>query len=210
SHREGEVYSFPAGSIATARASGGDGDFTLTLQAGDDTVEGEEEVVEGGQARQFHLTLDRDGRLELREGGTALRGWDVTIVSDRAPEIAFTAPPRRARNGALELSYAVKDDYGVASAEAIIRPADAITDAEARPLYGPPELKLPLPARGKSEARVSRDLTAHPWAGAEVTMHLEAMDGSGQKGVSAEEHFVLPQRPFRNPLAQAVVEQRRI
>src|SRR5690606_10765705 len=105
--------------------------------------------------------------------------------------------------------YQIEDDYGAVSARAMFELAEA-GRSDARPLYEAPEVPLPLPSRGKGEARISRDLTAHPWAGASVLLHLEAVDGAGQIGTSAGEPFILPQRSLNNPLARAVVEQRRI
>ena len=53
------------------------------------------------------------------------------------------------------------------------------------------------------------DLTAHPWAGLEVLVQLHAEDDLGQVGVSEVRPIVLPERPFRNSLARAVIEQRK-
>ena len=54
-----------------------------------------------------------------------------------------------------------------------------------------------------------KDLTDHPWAGAEVTMTLVAHDEGGNEGRSEPFSFRLPERVFGKPLARALVEQRR-
>ena len=65
-------------------------------------------------------------------------------------------------------------------------------------------------ARKASAAKSTRDLTEHVWAGAEVKLTLKAVDDAGQEARSETKTIVLPERPFSNPLARAVIEQRRI
>ena len=54
------------------------------------------------------------------------------------------------------------------------------------------------------------DLTAHPYAGLNVDIVLEAIDGAGQTGFSKAVRFTLPARVFTNPLARALIEQRQV
>ena len=53
------------------------------------------------------------------------------------------------------------------------------------------------------------DLTAHPWAGLPVDIHLEAKDALGQIGESDTIRITLPERVFHNPVARAIIEQRK-
>jgi len=78
-------------------------------------------------------------------------------------------------------------------------------------LYGPPDFPLILPqARTRAGvAQTIKDLTDHPWAGAEVEMTLVARDEGGNVGKSEPFAFRLPERVFTKPLARALVEQRR-
>ena len=69
--------------------------------------------------------------------------------------------------------------------------------------------ELPPTDNGAGEARTTVDLSEHPWAGAKVTMTLSAISISGKTGESAPVELTLPQRIFHNPLARALVEQRR-
>ena len=50
-----------------------------------------------------------------------------------------------------------------------------------------------------------RDLTSSPWAGLKVTMMLFATDALGQKGRSAVQTFLLPERVFNDPTARALI-----
>jgi uncharacterized protein (TIGR02302 family) len=139
------------------------------------------------------------------------RQWSFEIIPDRMPEIAFREQPKRAVNGALEISFTGKDDYGIREAHAVIEPVEP-EDPEARPLYPPPEFKLDLPRRNPRapEGVTSRDLTEHPLAGKKVRITLVATDGAGQTGRSPSHEMVLPGRPFSEPLAAAVAEQRQV
>jgi uncharacterized protein (TIGR02302 family) len=67
---------------------------------------------------------------------------------------------------------------------------------------------LGLPGSG-IEAETTADLSEHPWAGARAVLGLVARDAGGNEGKSAPIEIRLPQKPFANPLARALVEQRR-
>ena len=54
-----------------------------------------------------------------------------------------------------------------------------------------------------------KDLTAHVWAGLPVTVTLVARDELGQEAKSKPMKIVLPERRFNDPLARALIEQRR-
>src|SRR5665811_1662273 len=79
------------------------------------------------------------------------------------------------------------------------------------PLFSAPDYPLTLPqARTRSgAAQTTRDLTEHPWAGADVAMTLVARDEAGNEGRSEPRELQLPQRIFVKPIARALIEQRR-
>ncbi len=80
-----------------------------------------------------------------------------------------------------------------------------------RTLVDPPKPALMLPAapRGLGQGETTADLGDSPWAGATVSMVLSAKDEGGNTGRSAPVSVVLPARSFTEPLARALVEQRR-
>src|SRR6201999_2626757 len=82
---------------------------------------------------------------------------------------------------------------------------------DAHPLFGPPDFALVLPqARTRNGVgQTIKDLTDHPWAGAEVVMTLVARDEGGNEGRSDPLTFRLPERSFTKPLARVLIEQRR-
>ncbi len=169
-------------------------------------------------------------RIELRKSATvrvvglATPPWVLRVVPDKPPTIALSKEPQRLPRGSLKLTYKMSDDYGVVSAEGRITRAKPQPDDPATswarpkankgprpPLERPPALSLRLPrANAKDgEAFSYHELTGHPWAGSRVQLTLSAKDHAGQVGKSQPIDLILPQRRFQNPIAKAVVEQRR-
>ncbi|MEN3793095.1 TIGR02302 family protein [Fulvimarina sp. MAC3] len=161
----------------------------------------------------YELALTESGTASLASTLLSYGDWDIDVTPDEDPVIEFTAPPSEAdRRGGLELAYRVEDDYGVKSAKAEIAVVDKQISSDARPLFEPPEIRLALPRRSQngSEARTSANLVESPYAGADVELTLIATDAAGQTGRSKPAAMTLPERRFSNPLARAVVEQRRL
>ena len=148
--------------------------------------------------------LTKSGKLAVWQGNTLLGSWPITIVPDLPPTIAMIGLPRQTEHGALRLEYRATDDYGVESARAVMKLVD-------NPKADPLVLDLALPGLHLKEAHgVSYgDLTASPWAGLPVRMHLVARDALGQAGTSQAVTFTLPERHFRNPVARAIIEERK-
>src|SRR5690606_38843646 len=208
----------PQGSILSVRIIGGGSErLTATDAKGerrdvqpvdakeDQKAPAEQAVVDG--SRNFRYDLQQDETLAL--SGTEAR-WKFSVTPDAPPTIRFTKEPGRALNGTLQLSYQIDDDYAPVKAEGEIVPLNDDGDEEAVPLYDAPELPLALPRRGVKDATTSKDLTEHPWAGEKVALTLVVTDAAGQTGRSETKVITLPERPFSNPLARAVAEQRRI
>ena len=156
-------------------------------------------------------------------GVTGEPQWSFNIIPDELPKISLTKDPERMPRGALKLTFKVEDDYGIASAEGRItrvpsKAGDPATSwarpkkTGARPpLEKPPVLTLRLPRTNAKQAEGTsyHELSGHPWAGMRVRLTLTAKDQAGQTGKSAPIEFILPQRRFENPIARAIVEQRR-
>jgi uncharacterized protein (TIGR02302 family) len=165
----------------------------------------------GTDEHRFAITAT--GSATLRGAGDDLT-WAFNVIPDKPPTIELTKDPEQQRRGSLLLSYRLEDDYGVTEAQATFarKSDDADADAEGpHPLFGPPDFALILPqARTRAGvAQTIKDLTDHPWAGAEVEMTLVARDEGGNVGKSEPFAFRLPERIFTKPLARALVEQRR-
>lgn len=222
--RQNTAFTVPQGSDVTVRITGGTNVETLAyLEASGNSRDIEADASkepaapastaqqERPAARQFNGKLIADGALVLKSGSDELDRWSFTVTPDTAPQISFAGEPKRAVNGTTELNYQIVDDYGATSARADFALADQ-QPLGARPLYGPPEMSLVLPRRGakNNAARTTKDLTDHVWAGSNIKLTLEATDGAGQLARSETKNWVMPERPFANPLARAVIEQRRL
>jgi len=213
-----QSLSVPENSRLTLRITGGAGDEELDFKGRDGktrTIEAAKDKAAASSgkaaAREFADTLTADGALSLTSDGRELNHWAVSIIPDKPPVIHFSGEPKQAANGTLELAYTIDDDYGASSAKAEIVEAKKPA-ASAHPLYNAPDLPLVLPSRDAKHhaARTSKDLTDHPWAGTLVHITLTAKDAAGHEARSETKTMVLPERPFTNPLARALVEQRRI
>jgi uncharacterized protein (TIGR02302 family) len=190
----------PQGSRVFARLSGGDRQPSLLI----DDQETAFSLASPGLFK-VEASLDQIAeRLSVRLGGNELRSWDLEVVADQPPEIAFTRPPGRSERFALRLDYLARDDYGLTKGHAEIRRLD---QPEAEPLVV--ELLLPGGNRPEVQGKSFHDLTYHTWAGLAVEITLEVEDGFGQTARSQPERGVLPERLFSHPVAQALVELRR-
>jgi uncharacterized protein (TIGR02302 family) len=155
-----------------------------------------------GEAGEYALAakLTHDGRVRVRASGHRIGAWNLHVIPDHIPVIAFSAPPSVTERDAVKFAFKASDDYAVTSARVVIRP-------HGKP-GAPLVVDLPLaPAKTVAQASYS-DLTGHPYAGLMVDAHLEARDGAGQLGVSKTVTFRLPERVFTDPLARALIEQR--
>ncbi|MBL0407472.1 TIGR02302 family protein [Microvirga aerilata] len=158
--------------------------------------------------REERYTLEGSSELTVSTGFAQSVTLTIEAIPDRLPEIAFTGPPEVNARGTFTLIYKGKDDYGIASLEGTVEKAD---NSKGRSLVPAPQLTLALPGHEENapDTKSPVDLTNHAWAGAPVTIRLKAKDEAGQEATSPAINFTLPQRPFTNPLAKALVEQRR-
>ncbi|RWM07221.1 TIGR02302 family protein [Mesorhizobium sp.] len=222
-----QTFSIPQGSDVSLRVTGGSGEETLSYADTSGNARAIEPAAPKGvkpaaaqpappaaaqlKVRQFSGKLNADGTLTLKSGEDDLGHWAFAIIPDKPPTIRYVGEPKRAVNGAIELNYQIDDDYGAASAKAVFELSDP-PPANAHPLYGPPDMPLTLPRRGgkANAAKTTKDLTEHVWAGSTIKLTLTATDDAGHTATSETKTLVMPERPFSNPLARAVIEQRRL
>jgi uncharacterized protein (TIGR02302 family) len=100
-----------------------------------EATDGNQPVTDEGASHTYKVKLARDGDVSVDNLSFAF-----LVTPDRPPTISFTKEPGRAVNGALEVAFEAKDDYGVAEARAEILPVES--DAEAIPLFAAPEFRL--------------------------------------------------------------------
>ena len=156
-------------------------------------------------------TIHGPGKATILRGGAPAAAVVLAVTPAGKPTIVSTEEPRANLSGSLTLAYRTQDRFGLASARADFARPHQGPDPAPRTLAPPPQAALQLPPteNGVGDARTTVDLSEHPWAGAKVTMRLSAVSISGKTGESAPIELTLPQRMFHNPLARALVEQRR-
>ncbi|NNU79646.1 TIGR02302 family protein [Halovulum dunhuangense] len=204
----------PQGTEVTVRVYGAEGGHALT-ETVSGAAAGLQAIAEGISSATFPIASS--GRIALLENGSEIAGWDVTLIPDQPPRIAPEGDMARAASGAMELGFTASDDYGVASAQARITLDLDEVDRRHGLVVAPEEreeivLDLPMPFSGGSEEvaeTLVEDLSRHPWVGLPVRVELLALDDAGQEGVAAPAPGTLPGRRFFDPLARAILEQRR-
>lgn len=139
--------------------------------------------------------------LAVIDSGRTLAEWPLRVVPDAPPRVAFAGPPGEGPRWRLRLPFEAADDFGLSSLKLTLTRG---TVSEV--------VDLPVPP-GQQKTTAGQplvDLTAHPWAGLEVTARLEVRDGLDQLGVSDTVPLTLPERQFSHPVAQELVRQRKI
>ncbi|UTD27603.1 TIGR02302 family protein [Bradyrhizobium sp. WD16] len=217
------VMSVPAGSTLVVRSSGHTLD--VATAGGLSVAPAAAEAPKGAVEHRF--TIAADGTAQVR-APAAKPVWTFKTQPDRPPTIALAKDPERQAHGALLLAYKIDDDYGVTEAQAHFAPqvapqaapngapaekADGIQGKAApRPLFDSPQFPLVLPnARTRSGVgQTVKDLSEHPYAGAELALTLTARDEAGNEGKSEPFVMRLPERVFAKPLPRALIELRRL
>ncbi|HET6158998.1 MAG TPA: TIGR02302 family protein [Dongiaceae bacterium] len=150
------------------------------------------------ETQRAELVLKQGDRIGIAGGGLDV-GWPIALKADLAPTATMQEPSATER-GVLHVTYAGKDDFGVAHMRLVIT-------------QGKESMELPLTSQGADPRQVKgasyQDLTAHPWAGLPVELRAVARDALGQIGASAPVAMTLPERKFYHPVARAIIEQRK-
>ena len=196
----------PLGSRLTVTVSGlGHAPHIAGLDARFQPIDGQNFSQNFSQSFSLETKLDHSGLFTLRGAGQELARWQLIVQPDTPPRIGFAGVPGPDADGhSLRLPWHGSDDYAVTAAEMRAR---LVAHPDAPPLV----LRLSLPdgPQPRIDAVQVSDLSANPWAGLPVRMHLVAHDAAGQAGASAIETVTLPQRYFHDPFAQETAAIRR-
>ncbi len=165
----------------------------------------------------FSRTLEGSTSFSLRGNGRVLADWTIRIAPLPATVLAWDGVPGAATGSAepwrTRLPWRVGHPYGLNALAAGIRlaaPTPAARPGYASGMLQPLQVSIPL-APGTRQARGAAlaDLSADPRAGEAVIARLVATDVTGRTTQGPEARFTLPVRPFRNPLARAVLDMRK-
>ncbi len=199
------------GSRITLRMYGQEGALTVVESVSGNPISDEN----GATATAQEFTVKKSGRLAIDgEGG---RIWEVAMAVDAVPSVQLDGEIDVTFEGESTIPFSAVDDYGVVEGSArIVLALDQVerryllsTEPEARPAI---ERLLPLPIAGNradfTESMVE-NFSQHPWANLPVSLELSVEDAQGQTGLSEPTVITLPGRRFFEPMAAALIEQRR-
>nr|WP_170342601.1 TIGR02302 family protein [Ruegeria arenilitoris] len=206
--QSGPTLTVPQGSRVTLRFYGEVGAHRLTetssLASTTTATDPDQEFV-----------VERSGRLSIE--GPAGRDWGVEVIADAPPVIAVAEPATAEAGGQMKLPFSARDDYGILSGTALIELDLAAVDRRHGLAVAPEPrdavtVDLPMPIAGDRSdftEDLIEDFSEHPWAHLPVKITLSAVDAADQVSESDVYRTDLPARRFFDPLAAAVIEQRR-
>ncbi len=203
-------FAVPEASRLTIRLYGEVGALGVT-----ESVSGRGAEAGSSSDSQQSFEIAQSGRLIIDGPGGA--EWQIEVLDDTAPSVELTGAPTRGVSGEMRQEFLARDDFGVQSGTArLMLDLDAVDrrhglalDPESRPAI---ELDLPITISGdrsEFEETLIENLSQHPWATLPVKLELLVQDALGQQGASVAAPGILPGRRFFDPLAGAIVEQRR-
>jgi uncharacterized protein (TIGR02302 family) len=203
------VRAVPMGSELIVRIHEGSGTAELKTGPINSTVPDPQAIRfqdVGSGASEARIKITRDLSVRLSMSGQIAGFWKIKAVADTPPLVQFRTPMAVMQSQTLRFHYSVKDDYGVASLSAKVSRQTPTDGGDAGFDF---ELPLPPKPARMGESTVFKDLTAHRWAGQPVVITLVATDGAGQTFLTAPVRITLPERAFQQPLARALIEQRK-
>jgi uncharacterized protein (TIGR02302 family) len=200
----------PAGSELSARLFGADGAPSLHLDEREIPFERADTLNHTARA-----TVAVGSVLTLDIGGDEVARWTIDLRPDSPPAVRFAAPPTKTDSAVLHVLFGAADDFGIVGMNLVLRrvaPPEGLGQ-EGAPLPDGEPVVLPLAVQGLDPTAIEGstyfDLTPHRWAGLPVEGVLTARDALGQTGESERRVFILPERSFDHPIAQAIVAERR-
>jgi uncharacterized protein (TIGR02302 family) len=200
------------GSTITLRLYGEVGALNVT-----ETVSpiGSETPTEGAALLAQEFTVTRSGNISINGDGG--RSWSVDLVTDAPPQIEITGPAEATAVGEMTLPFAARDDYGVEFGSAqITLDLDAIDRRYGLATQPDPReaIVVPLPTPITGDRRdyaesLIENFSQHPFSNLPVIVTLTAQDALEQTTQAEGTPMTLPGRRFFDPMAAAVIEQRR-
>ncbi|HVH02585.1 MAG TPA: DUF4175 family protein, partial [Amaricoccus sp.] len=212
---DGTPVAVPEGTKVTIRVYGDPQRFAIAESVSGGAPAALAEAAPGIGAAEFPVAASGD--VTLSRSGREIGAWSFTMEPDLPPQISLAGEVDAAPTGETRLPYEGKDDHGITGAEAEIAldlaKVDRTYGLAVAPVARPALVAdLPMPLTGGSREvsdTLVEDFSKHPFAGLPVTVTLRAEDARGQAAASVPQAAVLPMRRFYDPMARALIEQRR-
>lgn len=147
------------------------------------------ETVLGEKSRRADGVINASGTLSIGPWWHRLGHWRITAMPPAAPVLRFD--PIGLDNGAIKLSWAASDPYGLASLAVAIHPPgypDALPEGAALPA-----------ATGPGQARL--DARDSPYGGIAVALTLQAVSLAGVSTTTTPQTVILPSIALHDPTA---------
>ncbi len=200
----------PTGSLATVRLYGDTSQFAVS-----ESVSGRPVTDDASTPSAQSFEIVQSGELAVE--GAEDAQWSIHVTADARPVVEVTEEITRRVSGDMELPFDARDDYGIERGIAEIaldldrvdRRYGLTIDPEPRDTV---VFDLPMPIRGDradfTEVLIE-NMAEHPWAGLPVTVTLTVSDVQANESEPFALEVDLPGRRFFQPVAKAVIEQRR-
>lgn len=154
---------------------------------------------------------------ELKILGPQEAIWFVQITPDLPPEVSWDGIFETDFYGESEFLFSARDDFGVTGGsvriELDLNKVDRRFGLSSTPrIQNPILLDLPMPFSGDSQdfdSKLIEDFSDSVWANLPVKILFDVQDALSQSAQSAPVFTSLPGRRFFDPLAWALIEQRR-
>ncbi|MDA8747184.1 DUF4175 domain-containing protein [Litoreibacter sp.] len=200
-----EAFEVPVGSEITMRLYG-----QLGATVWSETVSGAPKPLEPQSA--FTIKIAQSGDLTVAD-----QTWAISARADQRPKVWFQGAIERSVDGEMKMPFNASDDYGVESGTTSINLDLAQVDRRYGLAVAPEPretfvLDLPMPINGERDNfsdLLVENMAEHPWAGLNVSFSLDVLDAAGQNSEKDTIETTLPARRFFQPIAAALVEQRR-
>jgi uncharacterized protein (TIGR02302 family) len=211
--KSGDTIEVPLGSTIEAHVTGGSARPHIV-------IDGKRQKFAAIDQTSYQLSLALNGgsAISITQGWRTLGKWQVSLSEIVGPVVEWVKPPAAADHAQVKFEYTAADQYGLASLTATTRLAD-----EVRATMLPAGSALENPAAGEFTVPLSdvsghpksiksstlEDWTSNPWAGFPVTVTLTATGTSGKSATTKPQPLVLPERSFTNPVARAIIAERK-
>lgn len=208
---QAQTFRAPEGSRVTIRLYGEVGQLSVA-----ETVSGRTQDVGAATDTEQNFDIEKSGTLQI--DGPGGDEWRVETIADAPPEVVIRETDIDVTfDGQMSQPFEARDDYAVEGGKATFTlDMDRIDRRYGLAVEPDPReaitLDLPMPITGGRDAfseNLIENLSQHPWAHLPVTLTMSVTDARGQTGQSAPVEMALPARKFFDPLAAAVIEQRR-
>ncbi len=208
-----DAIEVPVGSTIEAHVTGGNARPHIA-------VNGKRQKFQAIERRNYQVALPLTSGTEISvtQGWRTIGTWHLSLLDTAAPVVEWVKPPAAADHAQIKLDYTAADQYGLAQLTGTIRLAD-----EVRSTMLPKGSALDTPQAGEFTIKLSdvsghpksvksstlEDWTANPWAGFPVSVTLSATGVSGKSASAKPQPLVLPERKFNDPVARAIIAERK-